>query len=339
MCLEKRDQKRNAAIIEQSVDVDDPGPHITRPQSRTHSQPALSHQVDVVPDSDPTRAPSPLLAASPSFHNDYSSNNRSEDTLGLGDVDFWDIEIADEHLRNINTGPTPEASHLSPSQILRDLDLTLNAARSASANSASGEAPSLDSNTHEPEPPRPSPAMRKPLRHRRSAQLNELLEPAHRSEADDDGWLGSLHIAARSGHKGIVDILLGQGEDCNEQDSDGRTPLMHAVIGCHDAVAELLLARGARIALVDRDARSALHWAALYRREGMMRILLERRDADEADRLDIDAYDDSGWTPIHMTICRKFEAGVRMLLQAGARIDSKAQKCPYTRTLNVLDVS
>ncbi|KAI0386322.1 ankyrin repeat-containing domain protein [Hypomontagnella monticulosa] len=333
---QKRDPKRHVAVTEHGVDTDDhrsPGTHVNQ---LNHSQPTPSRRADVDPESDSIQSPAPLLAAGTPFYGDHSSNNHFEDaSLGLGDIDSWDVSIVDGYLPNIITGPTPETSYPSPSQILRDLDLTPNTAHSTSTNSAI--APPLHSNTDGPRPRGPSPAARKPLRHRRSAQLNELLKPAHRD--DDDGWLGSLHIAARGGRERIVGILLEQGEDCNEQDSDGRTPLMHAAIGGHDAVVDLLLARGARIALADRDARSALHWAALYRREGIMRTLLKRRDADEADRLDIDAYDDSGWTPIHMAICTDFEAGVTMLLRAGARLDSKAQKCPYTGKFNVRDVS
>ncbi|KAG4222700.1 hypothetical protein PC116_g28826 [Phytophthora cactorum] len=138
----------------------------------------------------------------------------------------------------------------------------------------------------------------------------------------------------------MIDILIEQGEDINEKDSDGRTPLMHAVISGHEDVVQLLLARGARIAAVDRDARSVLHWAALYQREGMLRMFLERRsDSSAEDQPDVDAYDDSGWTPLHMAICRDFEAGVRLLLKAGARLDSKAQKCPFARKLNALGLS
>ncbi|KAH9993891.1 hypothetical protein F4779DRAFT_623411 [Xylariaceae sp. FL0662B] len=43
----------------------------------------------------------------------------------------------------------------------------------------------------------------------------------------------------------------------------------------------------------------------------------------------VDAYDDAGWTPLHMAIHQDFEAGVRLLLRYGATLSSKAQKCPY----------
>jgi hypothetical protein len=141
-----------------------------------------------------------------------------------------------------------------------------------------------------------------------------------------DGWVSTLHIAAQKGHESIVRTLLQHGNlDCNERDSDGQTPLMHAVTGGHEAVVRILLAHGARIGEVNRDRRSALHMAALHRRESILRILLEHREQG----LSIDGYDVAGWTPLHMAVDRDFEAGVVLLVQSGANLHSKARKCPF----------
>ncbi|KAJ5371707.1 hypothetical protein N7517_003713 [Penicillium concentricum] len=150
------------------------------------------------------------------------------------------------------------------------------------------------------------------------------------SARSDKGWIGTLHIAAQKGHERIVRVLLLRGNmDANKQDSDGRTPLIHAIIENHDSVVRLLLSHGARIGVYDCDGRSALHWAVLYRRFGILQQLLEHRAKYECS-LDLDAYDNAGWTPLHMSVDRAFEAGILMLLQEGADIDAKAQKCPYT---------
>ncbi|EAQ90266.1 predicted protein [Chaetomium globosum CBS 148.51] len=143
-------------------------------------------------------------------------------------------------------------------------------------------------------------------------------------EASLDGWVGTLHIAAQGGNEGIVRILLQRGQvDCNEQDSDGRTALMHAVIEGHEAVVRLLLAHAARVGDLDRDRRSALHLAILHRRESILRVLLDCQDPG----LDLDAYDVAGWTPLHMAVERGFAVAVELLLQNGANMDTKARKC------------
>lgn len=80
--------------------------------------------------------------------------------------------------------------------------------------------------------------------------------------------------------------------------------------------------------MYDREGRSGLHWAVLHRRLGILQHLLDHRAKYERS-LVLDAYDNAGWTPLHMSVDRAFETGVVMLLQGGADINAKAHKCPY----------
>ncbi|KAL7941995.1 ankyrin repeat-containing domain protein [Trichoderma barbatum] len=140
----------------------------------------------------------------------------------------------------------------------------------------------------------------------------------------DPGWLSALHMAARRGHGGIVRLLLQNCMDTNEQDSDGLTPLMHAVAGGHEEVVGLLLAHGARLGDRDCRRRSVLHWAVLTYREAVLRLLLKHAATD--DPLLIDAYDDTGRTPLHAAIDSGFEIGVSILMEFGVNIHSRARK-------------
>jgi hypothetical protein len=166
-----------------------------------------------------------------------------------------------------------------------------------------------------------SPSPGRPL----SPQPAEL---AHISPAptQDRGWLSAVHLAARKGNDLILNILIQQNANLNEKDNDGRIPLIYAVIEDHHTIVTSLLAHGARISEVDCDDRSALHWAVLHRREKIPRMLLERK---EEQGLDVDAYDFSGWTAMHMAVQADFEVGVKLLLEYGASINFKARKCPY----------
>ncbi|KAK9849765.1 hypothetical protein MYU51_013321 [Penicillium brevicompactum] len=163
----------------------------------------------------------------------------------------------------------------------------------------------------------------------RTALSNSTSSNPMRSARSDKGWIDALHIAAQKGHERIVRVLLLRGNmDVNNQDSDGRTPLIHAIIEDHDSVVRLLLSHGAQIAVYDREGRSGLHWAVLHRRLGILQHLLDHRAKYERS-LVLDAYDNAGWTPLHMSVDRAFEAGVVMLLQGGADVNAKAHKCPY----------
>ncbi|KAI9662843.1 MAG: hypothetical protein M1821_007890 [Bathelium mastoideum] len=145
----------------------------------------------------------------------------------------------------------------------------------------------------------------------------------------DEGWLSTLHIAAQKGNDRIIHALVQRNIDCNEKDSDGRTPLMYAVVGDRETVVDTLLSHGARLSEVDHAQRSALHWAVLCRRESVLRILL-RHYSEYTPELNIDAYDLAGWTPLHIAVARNFELGVLMLLQCGANSNFKARKPPLT---------
>lgn len=139
----------------------------------------------------------------------------------------------------------------------------------------------------------------------------------------DSGCLSALHIAAQKGHHGIMRVLLQQDIDCDEIDSDGLTSLIHATIGGHEDVVTLLLMHGARIDKVDRQGRSVLHFAVTYRREAILKILLDYCVGDQGF---IDAYDGGGRTPLHIAVDTGFEEGVQALLQRGASVHCKTKK-------------
>ena len=137
------------------------------------------------------------------------------------------------------------------------------------------------------------------------------------------GWMSPLHMAAQRGHSRIVRMILQHDPVCDERDSDGVTPLMHATVGGYEDVVSSLLSHGARIGSVDCQNRSVLHWAVLYRRETLLKMLLASCAGEHAV---IDAYDNAGRTALHTAIDTGFEAGVHILLQLGANIHSRTRK-------------
>ena len=84
-----------------------------------------------------------------------------------------------------------------------------------------------------------------------------------------------LMIAAYSGHADMVDLLLSHDADPDGRDPAGNTPLIGLGFKGFPDVARKLLAGGA-----DPDARNgagatALHFAAMFRQEALLDILLE----------------------------------------------------------------
>lgn len=137
------------------------------------------------------------------------------------------------------------------------------------------------------------------------------------------GWMSSLHIAAQNGNDRIVRMLLRHQSDINERDSDGLTPLYYATVGGHEQVVTSLLERGAEVSSTDKEGRTMLHLAVIHRRDSVLKALL-RHCADSQSP--IDEYDDTGRTPLHVAVDIDFEAGVSLLLEHGANLNSKARK-------------
>ncbi|ESZ96725.1 hypothetical protein SBOR_2869 [Sclerotinia borealis F-4128] len=158
---------------------------------------------------------------------------------------------------------------------------------------------------------------------RSSKETSSTNSPTEKQQSK--GWLNPLHIAARRGHEAIVRTLLSHHIDCNETDSDARTALIHASIDGHDHVVNLLLAHGARISDLDRRGRSALYWATMNQHEAVLRLLLWEYDMKEWEQ-GIDAYDDMGWTALHIAIEKGFDVGVQLLLGSGASLHARARK-------------
>lgn len=132
------------------------------------------------------------------------------------------------------------------------------------------------------------------------AEVNELL--AQRPQligARDTSGGTPLHMAAASGHGGVVEVLVAQGADVNATTSNGVTPLHLAASLGHREVAELLLANGADINAADPEWKvTALHSAAGFGRKQMVELLL-------AKGADVHARNIHGQTPLDVAVCKK----------------------------------
>ena len=72
----------------------------------------------------------------------------------------------------------------------------------------------------------------------------------------------SLHLAARSGQKGIAELLLINGAMVNAKDRSGLTPLHSAALNGHKDFIEVLLANNADVNTKDNMGQTPLNMAA-----------------------------------------------------------------------------
>lgn len=128
-----------------------------------------------------------------------------------------------------------------------------------------------------------------------------------------------LHVAARRGHREVVELLLRYGADVNVE-SAFATPLHSAVAGNQEEIVKLLLERGAKVEAADPGGRTALHVAAARGRAGAARLLLKNGANVNAKTTRY------GKRPLHMAVSGRHLAVAEILLSSGASVDSRTHK-------------
>lgn len=147
----------------------------------------------------------------------------------------------------------------------------------------------------------------------------------------DYGGNNVLHFAASFGDIESITFLLERGMNVNSSNKEGHTPLYNAVRSTKGKmdVVQLLVERGADPAVKDKQKITLLH-AALYsgNEDEMLRYLLSLK------KIDINAQDDSGRTPLHWAVRQKKAKLVKTLLEAGAdrNIQDMEGKTPISYT-------
>jgi ankyrin repeat protein len=117
-----------------------------------------------------------------------------------------------------------------------------------------------------------------------------------------------IHQAASAGLLDSVTKLMQEGNQFNERDHQGKTPLYYASRNGHREICYYLLKHGANIEEKGRDGKTVLHAAAFGGHEAVVRLLLEDYKADA------EAKDDDGKTVPHVAAFGGNEAVVRLLL-------------------------
>ena len=117
--------------------------------------------------------------------------------------------------------------------------------------------------------------------------------------------------AAKNGHEGVVEFLLGlDGIDPNKPDTYGKTPLSHAASAGREELVKILLQRdGLHPNKPDASGQTPLSYAIQYEHEGVVKILLGRDDFNP------DEPDESGRTQLSLAAERGWERVVKVLLE------------------------
>jgi len=121
-----------------------------------------------------------------------------------------------------------------------------------------------------------------------------------------------LHVAAMTGHKDVVELLLARKAKVNARSNDGTTPLHLAAGYGHKEVAELLLANKAGVNAAAKTGDTPLHLAAFHGHNDVVALLL-------ASKAKVNARDKAGLTPLRMAASSGREDVAELLRKHGGK--------------------
>ena len=161
-----------------------------------------------------------------------------------------------------------------------------------------------------------------------------LAKGADVNARDEDGKT-LLHMSSYD-QKDVAELLLAKGADVNARDKYGKTPL-HSAAGLR-GVTELLLANGADVNAKDKSGKTPLqtaednghhHVTGLLRQHGGRDLVVEIQDAiRDGDQGKVKALLNDNPNLVLSSLSRFIRdndaKGVRMLIGAGATVDSRA---------------
>jgi ankyrin repeat protein/beta-lactamase regulating signal transducer with metallopeptidase domain len=136
------------------------------------------------------------------------------------------------------------------------------------------------------------------------------------NETDQTGQT-ALHLAARHGHKAVVELLLDRDADVHAQRKRwpqlGATPLHEAAKHGHKEIVEVLLANGSEVNERDGSRWTALHYAARNGHKEIVKVLL-------TNGADVNARDKASKTPVERAMEGNQREVVELLVAKGADI-------------------
>ena len=150
---------------------------------------------------------------------------------------------------------------------------------------------------------------------RKEGLLSNLKLKFGMNKVDSEGKT-ALMWAAQGRHEAMVQLLLEKRADIEAKTRWGTTALYEAAQDGHEAVVRLLLEKGADVSVKDKLVSTALHGATHRGDEAVVQLLLEKG-------ADVNAKDDLRSTPLHEAAKGGRKALVRLLLENGADLEAK----------------
>ena len=133
--------------------------------------------------------------------------------------------------------------------------------------------------------------------------------------------------AAKSGNNTKIIILLSQGENIDERDKLGWTPLFEAISWGKIETAKLLIKNKASINIVNSEGNTPLHLASFLGHIELVKLLVN-------SGAEINAKNNDGQTPLHFAVIGKIEIAEFLLNEGAKKLADKYGNKPIDHTLS-----
>jgi len=154
-------------------------------------------------------------------------------------------------------------------------------------------------------------SMHELARNGRVETIEKLIARGNELDERDARGCTPLHFAVVANQREVVAVLVGNGADINAHNDRGDTPL-HIATGNRDhALVQYLISKGADTDATNDGGSSLMHVAALVGDVGLLKLFREKG-------LPVDGRTKVGFTPLHFAAQGGHDDAIEFLLQNGA---------------------
>ncbi|KAG2175263.1 hypothetical protein INT44_007751 [Umbelopsis vinacea] len=129
----------------------------------------------------------------------------------------------------------------------------------------------------------------------------------------------ALHLASKSGHNEVVELLIEHGAVVDAKDDISYTALHWATLNGHQETVDQLIKHGAAVASREDNSDTPLHLAAQCGHKEVVDLLIKHGSA-------VDVRDENSYTALHLAARNGYTKVVDLLMKHGAAVDLRDLK-------------
>lgn len=168
-----------------------------------------------------------------------------------------------------------------------------------------------------------TPPLHHAIRKQNLEMIRILLDQGASVNGQGNEGAGPLHIAAIVENVEIIELLCTRGAQVDAPGSPRIPPMFYAIFKNNEELLRAFLDQGAKLS---NEMTTAYHTAASRGFPSMMRLLLKHASQSPSDVVSVNQTDHGGRCPLHIAADKGDLETVRILSEAGARMNDEDAK-------------